>query len=84
MDNNIIGLIGLGYVGLPLSIAFSKEYKTFGYDINTRRVEELNLGIDSTDEANVSELINQIKNNLVLTSDIQKLSTCNIYIVTLF
>ena len=82
MDKNIIGLIGLGYVGLPLAIAFSKKYKTFGYDINNKRVEELNNGIDSTDEANLNELNNQIKTDLVLTSDFQKLSDCNIYIIT--
>ncbi len=82
MDKNIIGLIGLGYVGLPLSIAFSKKYKTFGFDINVKRVEELNKGIDTTDEARLSELKNQINNNLVLTSDSKKLSDCNIYIIT--
>ena len=37
MDKYIIGVIGLGYVGLPLSIAFSKKYKTFGYDINNKK-----------------------------------------------
>ena len=82
MDKNIIGLIGLGYVGLPLSIAFSKKYKTYGFDINSKRVKELNNGIDNTNEANLSELKKQIKNDLVLTSDFQKLSDCNIYIVT--
>ena len=82
MVKNIIGLIGLGYVGLPLSIAFSKKYKTYGFDINSKRVKELNNGIDNTNEANLSELKKQIKNDLVLTSDFQKLSDCNIYIVT--
>ena len=53
MDKNIIGLIGLGYVGLPLSIAFSKKYKTYGFDINSKRVKELNNGIDNTNEANL-------------------------------
>ena len=47
-----------------------------------KRVEELNNGMDSTDEANVSELKNQIKTDLVLTSDYHKLSNCNIYIIT--
>ena len=82
MGKNIIGVIGLGYVGLPLSIAFSKKHKTFGFDINSKRVEQLNNGIDSTEEANLNELTNQIKNDLVLTSDIQKLADCNIYIIT--
>ena len=82
MGKNIIGVIGLGYVGLPLSIAFSKKHKAFGFDINSKRVEELNNGIDSTEEANLNELTNQIKNDLVLTSDLQKLANCNIYIIT--
>ena len=77
MGKNIIGVIGLGYVGLPLSIAFSKKYKTFGFDINSKRVEQLNNGVDSTEEANLTELTNQIKNDLVLTSDLQKLANCN-------
>ena len=82
MGKNIIGVIGLGYVGLPLSIAFSKKYKTFGFDINSKRVEQLNNGVDSTEEANLTELTNQIKNDLVLISDFQKLADCNIYIIT--
>ena len=53
MDKNIIGVIGLGYVGLPLSIEFSKKYKTYGFDINTKRVDELNKGLDTTNEADV-------------------------------
>tara|TARA_B100000575_G_C23133256_1_gene657751 strand:- start:432 stop:1694 length:1263 start_codon:yes stop_codon:yes gene_type:complete len=82
MGKNIIGVIGLGYVGLPLSIAFSKKYKTFGFDINSKRIEELNKGIDITEEANLNELRNQIKEDLVLTSELQKLYDCNIYIIT--
>ena len=81
MDKNIIGVIGLGYVGLPLAIEFSKKYKTYGFDINTKRVDELNND-DITEEADYTELINQIKNDLVLTSDLQKLANCNIYIIT--
>ena len=64
MDKNIIGVIGLGYVGLPLAIEFSKKYKTYGFDINTKRVNELNKGLDTTNEANLSELKKQIKNDL--------------------
>jgi UDP-N-acetyl-D-galactosamine dehydrogenase len=43
-----IGVIGLGYVGLPLSIAFAEKYQVVGYDINTERVSELKNGIDKT------------------------------------
>ena len=45
-----IGIIGLGYVGLPLAIEFAKYFKTVGFDINKNRISELNLGKDSTGE----------------------------------
>ena len=45
-----IGVIGLGYVGFPLCIEFSKKYNTIGYDIDSSRVEELANGIDRTCE----------------------------------
>ena len=41
----IISIIGLGYVGLPLAVAFAKKYKVIGFDINHKRIEELNNGI---------------------------------------
>ena len=41
MKNIKIGVIGLGYVGLPVAIAFSKKYKVFGFDINSKRINEL-------------------------------------------
>ena len=43
-----IGVIGLGYVGLPVAIAFSKKYKVHGFDINSKRINELNRSIDNT------------------------------------
>ena len=52
MDKYTIGIIGLGYVGLPLAIEFSKKFKTFGFDIS-KRVDELNKGIDTTNEADL-------------------------------
>ena len=45
-----IGIIGLGYVGLPLAVAFSKKFTTFGFDINSSRIENLKNGIDETKE----------------------------------
>jgi UDP-N-acetyl-D-galactosamine dehydrogenase len=49
MSKNIqIAVIGLGYVGLPLSVEFAKQYKTIGFDINILRVKELKKGIDGT------------------------------------
>ena len=82
MGKQIIGIIGLGYVGLPLSIEFSKKYKTFGFDINKKRVEELKKGIDKTGEAEISELNNRLKKGLVLTSDLDRINECDIFIIT--
>jgi len=42
-----IGIIGLGYVGLPLAVEFSKQFKTIGFNINKERVNELKSGIDT-------------------------------------
>ena len=58
MKENKITVIGLGYVGLPLSIEFSKHFKVLGYDIDEERVYQLNNLQDKTDEANLSELKN--------------------------
>ena len=44
----IIGIIGLGYVGLPLAVAFAEKYKVIGFDINIQRVDELQKGHDHT------------------------------------
>ena len=51
-----IAIIGLGYVGLPLAMAFGKKYCVIGFDIDPKRVEELNTGIDHTGEADPGEL----------------------------
>lgn len=71
LDNTTIGIIGLGYVGLPLAIEFGKKYNVIGFDINRKRVEDLNNGLDHTQEANISTLksilkkdCNNIKNGL--------------------
>lgn len=75
-----ISVIGLGYVGLPLALAFAKKYAVVGYDINAQRVADLNKGIDSTDEADASELLSNP--NLQITSDPIHIANSNIYIVT--
>lgn len=54
--NHNIAIIGLGYVGLPLAIEFSKHYPVTGFDINLKRIEELNNGFDRTLEADTAEL----------------------------
>ena len=82
MDNHKIGIIGLGYVGLPLAIEFSKKHETIGFDLNQKRIEELNKGVDSTKEANLEELKTQLVNKLTLVDDLEKIKACNIYIIT--
>ena len=84
-----IAIIGLGYVGLPLAIEFSKKYKVIGFDINSERVNELSEGKDRTHEADLDAMIESINIfkthkdiGLQFTSDIVKLQTCNVFIVT--
>ena len=75
-----IAVIGLGYVGLPLAVEFSKKYETIGFDINPERIKELNAGIDITREIDPSQFNSQ--NSLALTNNPSQLSHCNIFIVT--
>ena len=87
-ENFKIAIIGLGYVGLPLAVAFAEKYKIIGFDINNQRVNEINQGHDSTLEIE-NQLLNSIldTNNskslgLFVTTDKDFLKDCNIYIVT--
>lgn len=83
MTKKTIGIIGLGYVGLPLAIEFTKKYSTIGCDISSARIAELNDGLDKTREVSKDDLDNAIQqDNLVFTSDIDDLKDCNVYIVT--
>lgn len=77
-----IGVIGLGYVGLPLARLFSTKYKTVGYDFNQERVDALMAGHDATlevDDDLLQEAIN--KNGFKCTSNIEDIKDCNFYIV---
>ena len=76
-----IAIIGLGYVGLPLAIEFAKKFKVVGYDINSKRVEELIKGNDSTLEIQ-NNIISSLKNSLNFSLNINDLKDCNIYIIT--
>ncbi len=82
MSNNkkTIAIIGLGYVGLPLAVAFSKKYKTIGFDINKSRIQELGDGKDRTLEVSSIELSEAF--NLVFSDNIEDLAVADIYIVT--
>ena len=80
IQNKNIAIIGLGYVGLPLAVAFGSKYKTLGFDINTLRVAELSEGIDRTLESDKDK----IKGATLLTfsSAVEDLKKCDIFIVT--
>ena len=77
-----IAVIGLGYVGLPLAVEFSKKYPTIGFDINSDRVQSLNSGKDHTLEVTDDEMASALKRGLSLTDDIENISASNVYIVT--
>jgi UDP-N-acetyl-D-galactosamine dehydrogenase len=80
LNNAKIAVIGLGYVGLPLAVEFGKHYPTIGFDINQKRVTELQGGHDHTLEVEPEELAQADK--LSYSADIQDLQAANIYIVT--
>ena len=76
-----IAIIGLGYVGLPLAVAFSKKFKVVGFDLNKVRIQELKKGIDSTLEVK-DDSLSSVMSNLIYSSNIKSTKDCNIYIVT--
>ena len=80
LENLRIGVIGLGYVGLPLAAEFGRKYPTVGFDIKASRIDELRGGTDSTREMS-SEDLADIK-SLTYSSDVADLADCNFYIVT--
>lgn len=85
-----IAIIGLGYVGLPLAVEFAKKYPTVGFDIDTRRVGELNAGRDNTLEVEddllqavlVKDFSELGANGLLATNQSKDLADCTVYIVT--
>ena len=82
MDNIKIGVIGLGYVGLPLARLFSTKYQTVGFDLNQQRVDTLMGGHDATLEVSDELLQDAIKNHgFVCTTDIEAIRDCNFYVV---
>ena len=77
---NKIAIFGLGYVGLPLAVELGKKFDTIGYDINYKRIKDLNKGLDSTKEFS-KEYIKSSK-NLIITNQINKLTDRSIFIIT--
>ena len=80
MSNKKIAVIGLGYVGLPLAVEFSKKRKVIGYDINKDRIADLEKGIDITGELNKQELNKDL--SITYTTNLDKLKECTIFIIT--
>lgn len=80
IDKLRIGVVGLGYVGLPLAVEFGKQYPTIGFDINAARIGELERGHDSTLECSADELAEA--KNLVYSGDAGELGACNFFVVT--
>lgn len=83
-----IAVIGLGYVGLPLAIEFGKKYKVLGFDIKVERIDELNLGRDRTNEADLEGLSHALELSLntslglSFSHNVDDLKSCNVFIVT--
>ena len=77
-----IAIIGLGYVGLPLSIEFAKYFQVLGYDNDSERVSELKRLKDKTGEANIEKMEKALTKKLKLSSNENDLNDYNIYIIT--
>ena len=74
-----IAIVGLGYVGLPLAILFSRKYHVVGFDIDKNRINQLKKGEDINNEFSFSELSSL---SIIYTSDLNKIKSCNIFIIT--
>jgi UDP-N-acetyl-D-galactosamine dehydrogenase len=79
LDELRICIIGLGYVGLPLAVEFSKQFSVVGFDISIKRVNELKNGFDVTQEVNLKKLDDL---SLIYTNDENNIKDCNCFIVT--
>jgi UDP-N-acetyl-D-galactosamine dehydrogenase len=77
-----IAILGLGYVGLPLAVAFSKKYKTLGFDINAEKAALIASGVDPTNELESDQLSHALQSHLQITADPTLLASCNTFIIT--
>jgi UDP-N-acetyl-D-glucosamine/UDP-N-acetyl-D-galactosamine dehydrogenase len=82
IDKVKICVVGLGYVGLPLAVAFTEKYKVVGIDINTNRIQSLQSGMDTTLEVEDTELKAALNRGFVFSTDINDAHDCNVFIVT--
>ena len=79
-EQPVIGIVGLGYVGLPLAVAFGRRYPTVGFDISRSRINALRAGHDASLEVEPAELATATE--LEFADDVAALGRCNVYIVT--
>jgi UDP-N-acetyl-D-galactosamine dehydrogenase len=77
-NDRVISVIGLGYVGLPVAVAFSKKFKVIGFDISQKRIEELKSDIDRTKEIDTAELKTS---NVLYTTNAADLKVANFHII---
>ncbi len=80
LDQIKLGIIGLGYVGLPLAVEFGKKRSVMGFDVNPKRIEELRSGLDATLEVDAAELSQA--SQLTFSTNLEDLRACNCFIVT--
>lgn len=80
LNATTIGIIGLGYVGLPLAVEFGKLYPTVGFDIKAERIAELQSGQDSTLEVEPELLASATR--LSFSAELQELAACTVFVVT--
>lgn len=78
--NTKIAVVGLGYVGLPLAVEFSRKFDVIGFDINNKRIEELKAGIDKTNEIDTEDI--SLVKSLCYSSKPDDIVKCNVYIIT--
>lgn len=80
--NHKIGIVGLGYVGFPLAVLFSRRYSVCGYDKKPQRIAELNSGKDHTNEVSAQAIKKAFAAGLTCSNHLEDLADCNIYIIT--
>ena len=80
MKNKKIAIIGLGYVGLPLAVEFAKKRRVIGFDIDFKRIQELQNAVDKSNEVSSQELKNT--KNILFSNNLSDIQDCTIFIVT--
>ena len=82
MRQTKVALIGLGYVGLPLALAFAKHYDVVGFDVDSKKCKNLRRGLVSRDQCDPAKLHNALnKGNFLITDDLRDTAECNVFII---